>query len=68
MQDALISMEKTYMQQIHPKMQKIDPAKLIQSRREMTYIHLINTNNQISEACSFRYFRDNIKRVIVILN
>lgn len=35
MQDALISMEKTYMQQIHPKMQKIDPAKLIQSMREM---------------------------------
>ena len=35
MQDALLSMEKTYMQQIHPKMQKIDPAKLIQSMREM---------------------------------
>ena len=30
--------------------------------------HLINTNNQMSETCSFRYFRDNIKRVIVIVS
>ena len=35
MKEALISMESTYIKQIHPKLQHIDPAKLIQSMREM---------------------------------
>ena len=35
MPDALTSMERTYIEQIHPKMRQIDPAKLIESMREM---------------------------------
>ena len=31
MREALISMERAYVGQIHPKMQQIDPAKLVES-------------------------------------
>ena len=37
MREALISMERAYIGQIHPKMQEIDPAKLVQSMREMRW-------------------------------
>ena len=35
LKDALVSMEITYIKQIHPKMMQIDPAKLVQSMREI---------------------------------
>jgi len=41
MADALRSMQTTYLHQIHPKLAQVDPAKLIQSMQEMTYIQLV---------------------------
>ncbi|KAL9959936.1 hypothetical protein ACROYT_G033314 [Oculina patagonica] len=35
MEEALRSMRRTYIEQIHPKLPQINPAKLIQSMREM---------------------------------
>ncbi len=34
-EEALRSMRRTYIEQIHPKLLQINPAKLIQSMREM---------------------------------
>lgn len=34
-QDALINMQSTFIRQIYPKVVQIDPAKLMQSMREM---------------------------------